>query len=108
MELLNYLNYVEELLIWFSREAKALYGMIFLSYNINYLIYLASDVRYNRCFLDGTSAFLFENYLQILKKYMFRNSNKPLLQIVKCITELGKAGTNHAQKHVLMGETTFF
>ena len=39
---------------------------------------------------------------------MFRNSNKPLLQIVKCITELGKAGTNHAQKHVLMGETTFF
>ena len=70
MELLNYLNYVEELLIWFSREAKALYGIIFLSYNIHNLIHLASDVRYNRCFLDGTSAFLFENYLQMLKKYV--------------------------------------
>ena len=39
---------------------------------------------------------------------MFRNSNKPLLQIVKRIAELGKAGTSHDQKHVLMGETTFF
>ena len=94
------LNYAEKLLIWFVREAKALYGTAFLSYNVHNLIHLVSDVRYHRCSLDGISAFPFENYLQILKKYV-RNSNKPLVQIVKRIAELERAGTSHSQKHVL-------
>ena len=29
------LNYVEELLNWFAREAKVLYGIAFLSYNVH-------------------------------------------------------------------------
>ena len=94
------LNYVEELLIWFVREAKVLYGIAFLSYNVHNLIHLVSDVRYHGCSLDGISAFPFENYLQILKKYV-RNSDKPLVQIVKRIGELEKAGTSHSQNHVL-------
>ena len=94
------LNYVEKLLIWFVREAKALYVIAFLSYNVHNLIHLVSDVRYHGCSLDGISAFPSGNYLQILKKYV-RNSNKPLVQIVKRIAELEKVGTSYSQKHVL-------
>ena len=49
------LNYVEELLIWFAREAKVLYGIAFLSHNVHNLIHLVSDVRYHGCSLDGIS-----------------------------------------------------
>ena len=71
-----------------------------MSYNVHNLIHLVSDVRYHGCSLDGISAFPFENYLQILKEYV-RNSNKPLVQNVKRITELKKAGASHSQKYVL-------
>lgn len=58
-----------------------LYGAENVSHNIHGLIHLVDDVRKFGP-VDNFSAFKFENYLQILKKYI-RKAEKPLQQVVR-------------------------
>lgn len=52
-----------------------------MSHNVHSLVYLVNDVK-RFGLLDNFSAFKFENYMQILKKYI-READKPLQQVVR-------------------------
>ncbi|XP_071579761.1 uncharacterized protein [Temnothorax nylanderi] len=78
-------QYAQDLLKYFVRECKTLYGEENLIYNVHNLIHLSNDVlTYGS--LDTFSAFSFENYMQKLKK-MIRKSQSPLQQIHRRISE---------------------
>lgn len=68
-------------------EAEELYGVKFISYYVHNLVHLTSDSEYFGCNLDKISSFPFENYLQVLKKFV-RGTNNPLAKVVKRMGEL--------------------
>ena len=82
----NYLNYAHELLVYFVSRSNEFYDS-FVVYNVNNLIHLKSDSVTHGCSLGGISAFPFEDYLQVVKKFV-RKSQSPLSQIAKRISEL--------------------
>ena len=63
---------------------------VFTVYNVHSLIHLSSDVEHFKCSLNDVSAFPFENYLQTLKKSV-RQSQNPIAQVTKRLTELEKS-----------------
>jgi len=78
-------QYAHRLLKYFVSKSKELYGNEFIVYNVHCLIHLANDaVEYGG--LDGCSAFLFENYLQEMKR-LIRSTKNPLVQIIKRLQE---------------------
>ena len=81
----EYQNYAEKLLINFVLNFKQIYGASQLVYNVHSLIHLAQDCR-KFGVLDNVSAFPYENYLGILKKWVRRPQN-PIAQIVCRIAE---------------------
>ena len=93
----DYLDYARSLLVFFVSKAKLLYGATFTSYNIHSLIHLHEDViNFNT---DGVSCFPFENYLQVLKKFV-RTSHNPIAQVGKRIIELENAGSHINHKNI--------
>jgi len=80
-ELHEHLMYAQELILFFIITFKKLYGICYMSHNVHNLIHLVDDVK-RFGLLDNFSAFKFENYMQILKKYL-RKSDKPLQQVVR-------------------------
>ena len=81
-------------MISYSREINTsikLYGPSFQIYNVHSLIHLPDDTSYFKDNLDNISAFRFENHLKTLKS-MIRNSNSPLAQMVKRVSEKETAG----------------
>lgn len=97
---LEYLPYAQELLNYFVAKAKDLYGPTFAAYNVHSLIHLHQDVSYFETSLDHLSCFPFENYLQVLKKFV-RKSQNPLSQIVKRVAELENNATSYSHKIVV-------
>ena len=85
------INYSRELLAWYVNTSIKLYGPTFQTYNVHSLIHLPNDVTYFKDNLDNISAFRFENRLKTLKS-MIRNSNSPLAQIIKRVSEKETAG----------------
>ncbi|XP_029670053.1 uncharacterized protein LOC115239595, partial [Formica exsecta] len=84
--------YANQLLLYFVKMFKILYGNDNLVYNIHNLIHLSEDVkRYGS--LDTLDAFPFENYLKKLKQ-MLRKSEKPLSQLNNRINENARFATN--------------
>jgi len=83
-DLNEYLSYAQDLILFFIKTFMRLYGIQNMSHNVHSLIHLVDDVKkYGP--LDKFSAFKFENYMQILKKYV-RKADKPLQQVVRrCI-----------------------
>ena len=81
----EYQNYAEKLLINFVLNFKQIYGASQLVYNVHSLIHLAQDCR-KFGVLDNVSAFPYENYLGMLKKWVRRPQN-PIAQIVCRIAE---------------------
>lgn len=81
------LDYAEQLLIFFTSNSRTFFGANFVVYNIHSLIHLVDDSRYFGVNLDKISSFPFENFLQILKKFV-RNATNPLVSIVKRLEEL--------------------
>lgn len=79
-------TYANELLTYFVRTTKELYGEDNLVYNIHNLIHLSDDVKIFGS-LDTFSAFPFENYMQIIKR-MLRKAEHPLSQLHNRITEI--------------------
>ncbi|GBL68864.1 hypothetical protein AVEN_149116-1 [Araneus ventricosus] len=81
----DYLDYAEELLCYFVKHCKTLYGEEFVVYNVHSLVHLAEDVRRYGS-LNNISAFPFESYLGRMKK-LLRTPHKPLQQICKRLLE---------------------
>lgn len=79
------ISYAQELLKCFIRNSINLYGPDFISHNVHCLIHLSDCVRLFGP-LDNTSAFEFENYLQILKR-LIRKYDQPLQQVIRRIYE---------------------
>ena len=79
-------QYAHELLVFFVKEGYNLYGQKFLIYNVHMMLHLSQSVS-NFNSLDSSSAFAFENYMQILKRNV-RSGNKPIVQIVKRLLEM--------------------
>jgi hypothetical protein len=57
-------------------QAGDIYGREFLVYNVHSLVHLSKEVELFEC-LDNSSAFIFENYMQVLKKYAHSGKNPP-------------------------------
>lgn len=77
----EYLTYAQDLINFFIKTFIKLYGVQSVSHNVHSLVHLVNDVkRFGP--VDNFSAFKFENYMQILKKYL-RKAEKPLQQVVR-------------------------
>jgi len=81
----EYLEYCNSLLRHFVETFKNIYGIHHVSHNIHALVHLTKDIeKYSS--LDNFSTFLFENYMQQIKK-MIRKDDRPLQQIVRRVNE---------------------
>lgn len=79
-ELHQYLHYAQNLILFLIKSFIKLYGIKNMSHNVHNLVHLVDDVkRFGP--LDNFSAFKFENYMQVLKKYI-RKADRPLQQLV--------------------------
>lgn len=97
-DLHEHLSYAQNLICFFITTFMELYGVQNVSHNVHSLIHLVDDVkRFGP--LDNFSAFKFENYMQILKKYL-RKAEKPLQQVVRrCIEKEKNLHTSTALSH---------
>jgi len=80
-ELNEYLTYAQELIFFFIKMFKRLYGIQNISHNVHSLVHLVSDVQKFGP-LDNFSAFKYENYMQIFKKFI-RKADRPLQQVIR-------------------------
>lgn len=75
------LNFIDKLLTYYVKKFGEIYGEEFLSHNLHALVHLCDD--YNKFGpLDNCSCFMFENFMQFLKK-MVRSKARPLEQVIK-------------------------
>ncbi|XP_039503150.1 uncharacterized protein LOC120459779 [Pimephales promelas] len=81
----QYHDYAHQLLQYFVEKGCELYGHTFLVYNIHTMLHLSTDAV---CFkgLDNCSGFMFENYLQAIKK-MVRSGKSSLAQVANRLEE---------------------
>lgn len=77
----NLLDFIKDLLKYFVNKFGELYGVQFMSHNIHSLLHLCDDYKKFGS-LDNCSCFIFENFMQFLKK-MVRSKSKPLEQVIK-------------------------
>ena len=85
-----YLNFAEQLLKYFVKNASSFYGASFTVYNFHALLHIHEDVRNFSCSLNDTSAFEFENFVKTLKKIV-RNCSNPVAQAAKRLSETENA-----------------
>lgn len=79
-DLNEYVTYTQDLILFFIKIFMKLYRVKNMSHNIHNLIHLVDDVKKFGP-LNNFSAFKFENYMQILKKYI-RKADKSLQQVI--------------------------
>ncbi|KYM98827.1 hypothetical protein ALC62_10457, partial [Cyphomyrmex costatus] len=77
----EYINYAQDLILYFIKKFIQLYGIQNVSHNVHNLMHLVEDVKKFGP-LDNFSAFKFENYMQTLKKYI-RKADRPLQQVIR-------------------------
>ena len=80
-------GFVERLLKYFVTNCMEYYGGTFTSYITHSLLHLGYDSNHFQKPLHDISYLPFENYNQMLKKYV-RNTHSPVAQIVERISEL--------------------
>lgn len=80
-DLNDYLNYAQDLILFFIKRFMKIYGIHHMSHNVHSLLHLVDDVK-NFGPLDNFSAFKFENHMQIFKKYI-RKAERLLQQVVR-------------------------
>ena len=93
----TYLPYAQELLVYFVKKCKDIYGETFTVYNVHGLLHLHEDVRFFQCSLNGVSGFPYENHLQVIKK-LVRTAHNPIAQVSKRLTEMEKSELKHANR----------
>jgi len=86
----SYLMFARQLLQAFVVKSIAVFGEIFVVYNVHNLLHVVDDVEYFNCSLNHLSAFPFENHLQQLKR-LVRCGQNPLAQVWKRINEIDGA-----------------
>ncbi|XP_031328823.1 uncharacterized protein LOC116159879 isoform X1 [Photinus pyralis] len=91
------IEYASELLKYFVKTFKILYGPENMSHNVHNLLHITDDVKYHGV-LDNFSAFPFENHLQSILKSL-RKCEKPLQQIVKRHSEKQNENYNYEKKN---------
>lgn len=78
-------DYAEQLLKYFFDSFSVIYGKFHITYNIHSILHLAKDaMMYGE--IEKFSAFVFENYLQHLKRIVNSGPN-PLKQLYNRIVE---------------------
>lgn len=82
--LLEYIKYAQSLMEYFVKSF-ILYGKENVSHNVHNLLHICEDAK-RFGVLDQFSSFLFENFMQLFKRYI-RKPDKPLSQIIRRITE---------------------
>ncbi|KAG1698564.1 hypothetical protein GQR58_005730 [Nymphon striatum] len=92
-----HLEYARELLIYFVKTSKLVYGETYVSYNVHSLIHIPDDVKNFGTSLHEISVFQFENHLQKLKKSVKKAQN-PIAQISKRLTESEKSKCRRTPK----------
>ena len=93
----HYLDYAKKFIAFFVLNLQGLYGPQFYSYNVHALLHLHEDVLYHNCSLHDLSSFPFENFLQIVKKFV-KSENKPLIQLAKRLSELKSSNVCYGTK----------
>jgi len=78
-------QFAHELLLYFVNRSRELYGPEFLVYNVHSLVHLSLEVDQFGA-LDNSSAFIFENFLQVLKRCV-RSARNPVLQAANRLQE---------------------
>ena len=97
----QFLDYARDLLQYFVSACDGIYGRTFTVYNVHSLVHIWEDSRNFNTPLDNISSFPFENYLQVIKKFV-RKSQHPSSQIVKRVGELeNHAMSGTSQKHLV-------
>ena len=81
------LEYARKFLVDYVSSATQFFGPTFSTYNVHNLLHIVD------AFVDDISAFQFENYMQVIKKFV-KNAHNPLAQIVKRSEELGHSTPN--------------
>jgi len=78
-------EYAHRLLLHFVEKAAALYGPEFLVYNVHSLTHFSREAELFGP-LDKSSAFIFENFMQQLKKSV-KSARNPVLQVARRLQE---------------------
>jgi hypothetical protein len=78
-------QFAHELLLHFVSSSAELYGDEFLVYNVHSLTHLAAETEHFGK-LDSSSAFIFENYMQKIKR-MARSARNPVVQVAHRLKE---------------------
>ena len=81
----NVLDYARDLLRYFVSKYRDLYGSRFTVYNVHNIVHIWKDIDNFNFSLDEISSFPFENYLQVLKKFV-RKSQNSLAQVHKRVS----------------------
>ena len=85
-----FLNFAEQLLKYFVKNASGFYGASFTVYNVHALLHIHEYVRNFSRSLNDISAFKFENFMKTLKK-LVRNGSNPVSQVAKRLSEIENA-----------------
>ncbi|XP_065679433.1 uncharacterized protein LOC136071678 isoform X2 [Hydra vulgaris] len=91
------LEYARKLLVDYVSSAIQFFGPTFSTYNVHNLLHIVDDAENFNCSLDDISAFQFENYMQVIKKFV-KSAHNPLAQIVKRSEELENCGSVYSNK----------
>ena len=75
------LNAAQEILKEFIKHSSQIFDKCFVVYNIHCLIHLVDECR-NHGSLESFSAFKYENFMGIMKRYL-RSTYKPLHQLIR-------------------------
>jgi len=75
----EYRRFAHDLLIYFVQKSAQLYGPEFMVYNVHSLTHISMEAEHFGK-LDNCSAFIFESYMQQVKKCV-RSGRSPLMQV---------------------------
>ena len=93
------LEYARKFLVDYVSSATQFFGPTFSTYNVHNLLPIVDDAENFDCSLDDISAFQFENYMQVIKKFV-KSAHNPLAQIVKRSEELENCASSYSIKSI--------